>query len=143
MASCRVRLCGRVGGVAWYRGCSPLGAQLAVGDELIEDVEGALAYNEKEVCVGRCGMYGGGRRRGRVLRLTLSTNPAPTPIPHSHRGRSPSHCATSRDFSSRYASMAAPATGPFGSTSSRTNLPKRLLLWLLVVHALQNAWWWQ
>ena len=96
----------------------------------------------KEVCVGGCGMYGCGRRRGRV-RLTLSTNPAPTPIPHSHRGRSPSHCATSRDFSSRYASMAAPATGPFGSTSSRTNLPKRLLLWLLVVHALQNAWWWQ
>ena len=52
VASCRVRLCGRVGGVAWYRGCSPLGAQLAVGDELIEDVEGALAYNEKEVWGG-------------------------------------------------------------------------------------------
>ena len=35
------------------KGCSPLGAQLAVGDELIEDVEGALAYNEKGgVCVG-------------------------------------------------------------------------------------------
>ena len=32
------------------QGRSQLGAQLAVGDELIEDVEGALAYNEKEVC---------------------------------------------------------------------------------------------
>ena len=38
------------------QGRSQLGAQLAVGDELIEDVEGALAYNEKEVCVGTCGM---------------------------------------------------------------------------------------
>ena len=121
------------------KGCSPLGAQLAVGDELIEDVEGALAYNEKEVCGVVRDVVGDRRRR----RVRLTTNPAPTPIPHSHRARSPSHCATSRDFSSRYASMAAPATGPFGSTSSRTNLPKRLLLWLLVVHALQNAWWWQ
>ena len=130
-----MRLCGRVGGLAWYRGCSPLGTQLAVGDELIEDVEGALAYNEKEVCGGSRGML--------ALVSDPLHQPRPTPIPHSHRGRSPSHCATSRDFSSRYASMAAPATGPFGSTSSRTNLPKRLLLWLLVVHALQNAWWWQ
>lgn len=38
--------------------------------------------------------------------------------------------------------MAAPAIGPSGSTSSRTNLPKRDELWLLVVHALQKAWWW-
>ena len=79
VASCRVRLCGRVGGVAWYGGCSPLGAQLAVGDELIEDVEGALAYNENEVCGVVRDVVGGDRRRRRV-RLTLSTNPAPTPI---------------------------------------------------------------
>ena len=35
--------------------------------------------------------------------------------------------------------MTAPPTGPLGSMSSRVNLPKRELLWLLVVHALQKA----
>ena len=35
--------------------------------------------------------------------------------------------------------MAAPATGPSGSTSRRTNLPKRDAWWLLVVHALPKA----